>query len=240
MLGKSHLIVGSAGFLTLSQPILHLAGQPKLSVPELIAGTVVCAGAAMLPDIDHPNSTVTHSLGPVTGVLSNVVNKLAGGHRMGTHSIPFAIGMGLLATFGLHYWHSPLLALILCFFFISLAVGVLTEASAVVCTVISAGVAGVIVMAVPMQKIGASWLAVAIVLGCVLHMLADLVTTEGIPLFWPISKKKISMPICGHTGGTGENIAAFLAGALTCYVFATVIVLPALFPTLTIPALFGH
>jgi membrane-bound metal-dependent hydrolase YbcI (DUF457 family) len=239
VLGKSHLIVGAAGFLTTAQPILHLTHQPALKIPELIAGTVVCAGAAMLPDIDHPNATVAHSLGIVTAAISKVVSKLAGGHRMGTHSIPFALGLGVATTLGLHHWHSPLLALLICFFLISLCIRVLTEASGIVCAVISAAVAGVIVMAVPLQKTGLAWLTVAIILGCLLHMLADMVTTEGIPLLWPLSKKKISIPVVGHTGGLREKITAGLCGALTVYVFATVVVLPSLFPTLAVPAYFG-
>ena len=189
----------------------------------------------MLPDIDHPAATVARSLGPVTQAISKVVSQLAGGHRMGTHSLPFAAAMGALTGIGLSHWHSPLLALILCFFFVSLCVRVLTEASGAVCAAISAAIAGVIVMAAP----GQNWLIVAISLGCLFHMLGDLVTTEGIPLFWPLSKKKISIPICGNTGGMRENLIAGLCGLVTCYVFATVVVIPALFPSFhSLPVLF--
>lgn len=236
MLGRSHLLVGAAGFITTSGPLLELAGQPALSVNELVAGTVVCAGAAMLPDLDHPNATVARSLGPVTGVLSKVIATLAGGHRMGTHSLPFAVLMGLLVTFGLAQWQSPILALALCFFFTSLVARVLTEADGAVCAAISAGVAGVMVMATPVTA-DLSWLALAITLGCLLHMLADLVTTEGIPLLWPLSRKKISVPLVGNTGGLREKLTASLAGLATCYVFATAVVLPALFPTAAIPTI---
>jgi membrane-bound metal-dependent hydrolase YbcI (DUF457 family) len=237
MLGRSHLLVGAAGFITASGPLLELAHQPALTINELVAGTVVCAGAAMLPDLDHPNATVARSLGPITAVLSKVVSKLAGGHRMGTHSLPFAAAMGVLVTFGLSQWQSPILALALCFFFTSLVVRVLTEADGAVCAAISAAVAGVIVMATPAGAGDLSWLALAITLGCLLHMLADMVTTEGIPLAWPASRKKISIPLVGDTGGLREKLTASLAGLSTCYVFATVVVLPALFPTAVIPTL---
>jgi membrane-bound metal-dependent hydrolase YbcI (DUF457 family) len=70
-------------------------------------------------------------------------------------------------------------------------------------------------------------------------MLGDLVTTEGIPLLWPLSKKKIAIPLCGNTGGMRENLVAGAAGLLTTYVFATVVLIPVLFPTFTaLPLLF--
>jgi membrane-bound metal-dependent hydrolase YbcI (DUF457 family) len=179
----------------------------------------------MLPDIDHPNATVSRSLGPVTWFLSRAVSKLAGGHRMGTHSLPFAAAVTLLSSWGLSQATNPLLAVVIAFFFTSLCVRVLTEADGAICAAISAGVASAMIMAAP----PGNWLAYAIGLGCLLHIVGDFVTTEGVPIMWPLSREKTSFPICGNTGGMRERLVAGGCGLATCWVYAQMVVLPNLF-----------
>src|ERR1017187_9031996 len=87
MMGRSHLMLGAAGFLGAEAVMPSLVGTAPLGVAQLAAGTLVACGAAMIPDIDHPEATLAHSLPPVSNVVSRVVNKLAGGHRKGTHSL---------------------------------------------------------------------------------------------------------------------------------------------------------
>ena len=41
----------------------------------------------MLPDIDHPDSTISRSFGFLTEWFAWLVDKLSGGHRHGTHSL---------------------------------------------------------------------------------------------------------------------------------------------------------
>ena len=112
MMGHSHALTGAVAWLGLA-PVL--AGLPLLNEssrfietgimagalkpPELIAGALVCAGAAMLPDLDHPSATIAQTFGPLTWGLSKAVNWLAGGHRAATHSLLFAIGAGVGAHF---------------------------------------------------------------------------------------------------------------------------------------------
>jgi membrane-bound metal-dependent hydrolase YbcI (DUF457 family) len=225
MLGRSHLLVGAAGYLTVGQAMIHYANHRPLTPGELVAGTVVCAGAAMLPDIDHPNATVSRALGPVTWFASRAASRLFGGHRVGTHSLPFAALMSLLVAYGLAHVHSQILAFFLCFFFTSLCVRVMTEADGAVCAVISAGVASAMIMGAP----GHQWLADAIGLGCLLHIAADGVTTEGICLMWPLSREKVRFPICGNTGGMRERGVAICAGLLTVWFYAHLVILPNLF-----------
>lgn len=75
-------------------PLVHL------SVPELLLGTVVTAGAAMLPDIDHRDSHVARTLGPLSRGLACAVAWLAGGHRRGVHSLLGVAVISLLAFLG--------------------------------------------------------------------------------------------------------------------------------------------
>lgn len=223
MLGKSHLLVGAAGYLTVGQTLLAAAGA-RPTATEMICGTVICAGAAMLPDIDHPQATVARALGPVTWFVSRAANKIFGGHRQGTHSLLFAFAMSFSVSYLLSgsYWR--IIEFGLTFFFTSLCVRVLTETKGVICAVISGGVASVMLISTTRPE----WLAAAIGLGCILHIAADLVTTEGVPIFWPISKTTIRFPVVGHTGGTREQVVAWLAGVVTVWVYIQAIVLPAL------------
>lgn len=223
MLGKNHLLVGTAGFLVAGQATSTMLGDP-LSGPELICGAVVCAGAAMLPDIDHPQATVARSLGPVTGFLSRVVSKLAGGHRNGTHSLLALflvyLGMGALLAWGPEPWT----ALAVCFFFTSLALRTLTEADGFVCAALSAFIAAGLVLISP----DPAWLAFAVAFGHLLHLVGDVLTPEGVPPLWPVSKVRISIPIVGHTGDWRENVIAGACGLLACFILASSVFIPML------------
>lgn len=75
-------------------PLAHL------SAPELLLGTVVTGGAAMLPDIDHRDSHVARTLGWLSRGLACAIGWLAGGHRRGVHSLLGVAVVTLLAFFG--------------------------------------------------------------------------------------------------------------------------------------------
>jgi LexA-binding, inner membrane-associated putative hydrolase len=44
-------------------------------------------GAAVLPDIDHPDGSVAYSFGFVTEGFAWLIEHVSGGHRHGTHSL---------------------------------------------------------------------------------------------------------------------------------------------------------
>jgi membrane-bound metal-dependent hydrolase YbcI (DUF457 family) len=226
-MGRSHLLVGAAGALAVSKPLLIATTGRTPTTGELVATTVVCAGAAMLPDIDHPQATVSRALGPVTWFLSRACARVLGGHRSGTHSILFAVVLSWALTSLIVGLSGPLLPLFLCFFFASLAVRVLTEAEGAVCAVLAAGVASALLMATSGDSY--TWLAPAIGLGWLLHIAADLLTTEGTAFLWPLSKTFFRFPIVGHTGGFRERLVAALCGFAATWLYTSTVVLPALF-----------
>lgn len=96
-MGKSHALQGAMAFGLVAIPAAPLA---HLSAPELVLGTVVTAGAAMLPDIDHRESHVARTFGPLSRGLACGVAWLAGGHRKGVHSLLGVAVVGLLAFLG--------------------------------------------------------------------------------------------------------------------------------------------
>lgn len=79
MMGPAHALSGACAFSLAALPA-HLPAQ------QYAIGIVVCAGAAVLPDIDHPGSGVSHTFWHLTRGFSWVVRKVSGGHRNGTHS----------------------------------------------------------------------------------------------------------------------------------------------------------
>src|SRR5262249_58128556 len=90
-MGHTHAISGAALWLAAAGTVDRFA--PALAshgVAETAAAALVCAGAAMLPDLDHPNSTVAHALGPVTHRLARGVARVSGGRRPATHPLAFA------------------------------------------------------------------------------------------------------------------------------------------------------
>jgi membrane-bound metal-dependent hydrolase YbcI (DUF457 family) len=80
MLGRDHALSGALAFAALG-PSLHVTGS------HLAAGVLLTAGAGTLPDIDHPDSTISREFGFLTQAFAWLVDRLSGGHRHGTHSL---------------------------------------------------------------------------------------------------------------------------------------------------------
>ena len=97
MLGHSHATSGGLAWAAaasalpmsvLAYPAMH-GSTAHIQPRDLIFGTFITAGAALLPDIDHPNGTIAHAIGPVTHNLCKIIEKISGGHRHATHSFAF-------------------------------------------------------------------------------------------------------------------------------------------------------
>ncbi len=162
------------------QPTLAFA--TVLSPAELIAGALICAGAAMLPDLDHPSATIAQTFGPATWLLSKGVNFVSGGHRKATHSLLFAILMGvgahLLATrFTVGQDILVVLSIGLALRAVGIGVPGNKIASAVVNIVLTAG----IFAAFWGLGVSYAWLGFAIGIGCLVHVAGDCLTERGVP-----------------------------------------------------------
>ena len=95
VLGRDHALLGAVAGVGLAEPVARLA-HTHLPPGQVAAAGAICAGFALLPDIDEPGSTVSRRLGPVSEAVAAVTNKLAGGHRKATHSLWFAGGTAAL------------------------------------------------------------------------------------------------------------------------------------------------
>jgi membrane-bound metal-dependent hydrolase YbcI (DUF457 family) len=71
-----------------------------------------------------------------------------------------------------------------------------------------AGVAGAVTWAASTWAPGMlGQLPAAVMAGCLLHLLGDLLTPEGVPPLWPCPWRA-RLPLIGHTGGWGETFVA--------------------------------
>lgn len=108
MRGTSHAVSGAAAWACLTTTsAVAIGGFDTHGIAVFGMGALMCAGAAMVPDIDHPDGSIAHSLpsvtagnttlipGPTKG-LAYVVAFISGGHRHGTHSLIGIAVMGAL------------------------------------------------------------------------------------------------------------------------------------------------
>ncbi len=195
MMGRTHALSGwCVGLL-----VAPLLGAGSLAQSLLVAATV--AGWSLAPDLDHPNSWATHSLGWLTGGLSGGVRWLSGAtyrwtrrpldrestgtHRYLTHAPLFAVALGTvvwLGTFVGGQWS------VLC----PLAVGILLGGLVLGRWVLLAGTVpvawGLLAGGDSVSGVLGSvqgWIGFAVIVGCVTHHLGDAVTEQGCPLLAP-------------------------------------------------------
>ena len=221
MMGRSHALSGAAVWLAGS----WVADQffDKHQSPLYLAlGTAVCAGGALLPDLDlsgkvttgQGGATVAHTFGRVSMFVAEVVEKLSvgiytatrlqhdpkrdNGHRTFTHTLPFTVLMGWGATY-LCTQFGKWAVLSILFFTIGLAVrGVFEQwakkAGWVITTLVSAAAAYYAFLNLDAGR-GYPLLGFALGIGCFVHLMGDIITSAGVPILWPIPTgiKKIQM-----------------------------------------------
>jgi membrane-bound metal-dependent hydrolase YbcI (DUF457 family) len=225
MLGHSHATSGAlawsgaAAALPLSLLTYPAIQAGHLGTVDLIMGTFLTSGAALLPDADHPDGTISHVLGPVSHIACRVISTVSGGHRHATHSLLF-VAATAYGTWAGEHWLGRWFTLGLVFFLLALAVRALN-----ICppghgfrsytTIIVFAGAGTFAMN---QWISdkPSWLPFAVGLGGLAHLIGDCLTDHGCPLLWPLSAR-FGVPIIDHTGNKLETWVLsplFVAGTL--------------------------
>lgn len=211
MMGHTHAISGAAVWLAAAPLLAHLT---HIGPAELAAGAVVTAGAALLPDLDHPSATVARTFGWPTRLLARGIAWISGGHRKGTHAVwavPITgVAAQLMVVGGAWIPYLPTIAVVLAIGLGARGLGwtrsgaVANLGTFIVCT-------GVTVVAT-LAGVHWAWVGASYALGVAAHITGDVMTKEGVPLFYPLSKKRFrgtNMP----TGGRREQwfVAAPLA-----------------------------
>ncbi len=191
-MGKSHAASGAVVFLGLDLFLGH-------SLLALAPGTVIGIGAALLPDIDEPGSSVAHSFGFVTEIVAVVTRKVFGGHRHGTHSL---VGVGIVGIVAFLCSLSPIAVGVLTFFFGTVVYRTLTRHLGPWWPQFILRL-GISVLA--SVTVGPLVLVAAIMSGVVVHIMGDYLTVGGVPLLWP-APHFYSTPLLGHTDSFREHV----------------------------------
>ena len=211
VMGPTHATSGAVAWLAGGGSVAALLGYTQAPA-ELAVYTAVCAGAALLPDLDvsgqvvrrRGGATAARALGLPSLLLAELIEKLSlgiyrltrssadphrrNGHRTFTHTLAFALLIGGLVSALVWRFGKPVVLGVL-FFTLALAIrGIMAEWARrngwLVTTSVSAAVTAIAFAGLPTD--GYPLLGVAVALGCVVHLLGDMITHHGCPLLWPI------------------------------------------------------
>lgn len=212
VMGPTHAMSGAAAGAVVAVAAAELTGQPvTASAAGVLIG--VTAGAAILPDLDHPFGTAARVLGPVSRLLAVFVNRASamiaeltgakgrtvGGHRTTTHTLLFAVLLAA-ATWVAVSLGAQNLTLVIFATLVLLALHSLARPwartwGAVGSVVVAAGLTLLIARDMP-DMLSAPVMATAVGVGCVTHCVGDAVTRSGVPLFAPL------VPVGGDRWGS--------------------------------------
>ena len=206
MMGYSHAVTGAAGWLALTSASgVALGVYDPGSTGIVLAGSVLCAGAAMAPDADHKDASIAHSLPPITKWIAQGVGAVSGGHRNGTHSF-VGIAIFCLFTYAMSFWTatvegrtvalgSGLIAVFLVAF-ATKTLGLHRSIGAGVAGDILGTTAGPWIVALGTAGVATwyfderwSWLPLCMGVGTFIHVLGDSLTIQGVPWLWPWNPK---------------------------------------------------
>jgi membrane-bound metal-dependent hydrolase YbcI (DUF457 family) len=245
MLGRSHAISGATLWLGVSAATAISAPLTgAYSLTPLFLGGAVAAGAAMLPDLDHPTARAANLLPPMTNGISRAVGKISGGHRQATHSV---LGLAIVILLAeLATW-------------LTVDVGTLTVGDAHLAIgefQLGAAIAAFLIVGLgmttmlpskPLGWIAAAfgfvvvglyspddhwWLPLAVGIGYLAHMVGDAMTHQMIPWLWPLKPKpprslgfwkrsgNFGFPVLGATGSGREKV---FVSAMALYSGAVVV-----------------
>lgn len=203
-MGRGHAASGALLFtaLTVAAPAFGI----RPSVAQVAYGALATAGAALLPDVDHPDGTISHTWGRLSKWLCEWVHEVCRGHRRHTHTLLFAAlaGGATWLWLGLVHGHARAwTAGVMLYLLLTLAVRALRLAP------IGAHAVGAALAYESVRHAHGytGWLPLAVGLGCLVHIGGDCLTKEGCPIWWPLRpmRRHVSWPILKHAGSKREE-----------------------------------
>jgi len=229
-MGGHHAATGAAAWVAFTSTAPYALGIHPVSPLGVVAGSLVCAGAALLPDADHPSATIAQSLPPVSTVLTRWVSAISGGHRHGTHSL-LAVGVfsalayaaGLVQINLPHFGPTAFGAAVTSMVLVAFA----AKALKLIRGAWSGWILGIFVslLVAIVSPTDWNWLPWAVGLGTFVHLVGDAMTTGGVPWLWPWVPKPpkwwrkavvlrdiwhpngyAGLPVLGNAGSTREWI----------------------------------
>lgn len=243
MMGPSHALSGAAVWAGGSLALDYFAHYHQ-SPLQIAVGTAMCAGGALLPDFDlsgrvttdQGGATVAHTFGVLSLFAAEVVEKISlgiyditkmrkdphrdNGHRTFTHTMVFNVGVGIgVAALCNAFGKWAVLAVLFLTFAMALR-GLFEKWAAragwVIVTLTSAAATFYTFKYLPSDR-GYPLLGLAIGVGGIVHLLGDMLTTHGCPIFWPMPVGKRMWRCIG----VPDAIAVKVGGNVEVYVLRT-------------------
>lgn len=200
VMGPTHAMSGAAAGLAIGAFLPVEWGGPT-SAAEVFVFAGVTAGAALLPDLDSPQSTLARSFGLASRALAHLTesvskavhdltmtrkdSRISNGHRTATHTLWFALlaGAGTAALVSAYGRNGAIAVL---FFMLGLAIRGLAPNWArkqdwVYVTGLALALAVAVWFALP-ASVGSAALGAAVTAGVTVHLLGDMITKRGVPL----------------------------------------------------------
>ena len=261
MMGAHHAACGAAAWVALTTSLkvdLSLLAQKAPFLPDhmvigmglldvspvgVVTGALVTAGAAMLPDADHHNATIAHSLPPLSNAMCAGIGKVSGGHRHGTHSVVGIVVFVFIAWlaglwtydfsgFGTIYPGAGILSVLLVAF-AAKALKIIPDRMRKSPWAVGLSVGAFITFFAPQEQ---NWFPIAMGIGVIVHIIGDMMTTEGCNLAWPFAIKPpkairnipvikqcwhsngyMTIPVLGHAGSVREWLLLVPIGAYAIF-----------------------
>lgn len=207
MMGRDHALSGALVWLAVG-PSMHL------TTPEFLLGAAMTTGAAVLPDLDEPGSSVSRSLGMFSQAASVGVRGVSGGHRRATHSL-IGIGIAAAAAFADYRLGGRTGVAIMAGLLAVFAVHLLgpRRLHHMIPGAAVGAVVGYWIYAHP-GLIGL-WMVWTVILGVITHIAGDSLTHGKVPLLWPKLTPRFGLGLFG----TGSGVEVVVSILLTIAVF---------------------
>lgn len=212
VMGPTHALSGAVAWLAGAGLTASMLDRPQSS-KELAVYTAVCAGSALLPDLDcsgrvtanRGGATVARTFGVVSLFLAECVEKFSlgvylmtrtrkdgkrkNGHRTFTHTWVFAGLLGYGATLLVARYGRPAMIAVL-FLTVGLAVrGLMADwarrSGWLLTTLVSVSATFLALQVLP-AGLDYSLLGIAVGVGCLVHTIGDMITKAGCPVLWPV------------------------------------------------------
>ncbi|WP_129843575.1 metal-dependent hydrolase [Streptomyces sp. RFCAC02] len=213
MMGPAHSLSGAMAWL-LAGAGAAWADHP-MPWPVLLSGALICAGAALAPDLDHKSATISRAFGPLSKALAGIVDKIAefvynttrakgerkrsSGHRTLTHTWIWALLCGAAFSAAAGLWGRWAVLFTLFVHMVLAVEGLFWRAarvsSDVLVWLLGATSAWLIADVLDEPGNGSTWLfhqepylwlGLPIALGAIVHTLGDALTISGCPVLWPL------------------------------------------------------
>jgi membrane-bound metal-dependent hydrolase YbcI (DUF457 family) len=185
-LGHTHAIGGAATAAAAAEFSLHLPATGALALAGLTAAF------ATLPDLDTKGSCAARALGWLSEAFGWLVERVSGGHRHGTHSV-LGVAVFTTATWLACIYRHDLASRVALAVFLTLAIAAGLRALRLHGGLADAGGAAA-AAAIAFAGPGLALVPVACGLGCAAHIAADMLTTAGCPLAWPLTLRHFGLP----------------------------------------------